>query len=213
MASDSDNDFHSAPSSPCPSVPVAARPSLPAAEQSVEFSGDEEELDASVFQAVVQELISDLSSQEKRLDSQPPPAQSTPEAIASPASSDSSSSRCSSSQSSPDYLPPATQRNLSAGAASQASRLFGRSLAPSDVVVERKVGKRVAQEDPLSDALRASDDSDEDPMSQLYLDQCCGWFKRETRSTAPCAVRSLYPAMEQGKRVKKRKLLAPSAKE
>lgn len=134
-----------------------------------------------VFQNMVEELITDLSSQEKDTKS-----------IASKSSQSSQRSLLSS----PDFLPVASQRVLSACEAGKASRLFVASLPAAEEQEEH--GTPVTGCDVLID-------EPDGPIDQLYLDQCCEWFKRETRASSR-PDRSLYPGIESEVRHKKRKL-------
>lgn len=181
MASDTDSDFHSVPSSP--------RPSLSQEPQSAQFSDEEPDQERSIFHSIVEELITDLSSQEK----QEPPVSPQSQSQRSPPLSLNS---CSSS--SPDFLPVASQRILSAGAEGKASRQFFATCQFPD----EQCTLSAAGDADLTMCQTQVHESD-DPIDQLYLDQCCEWFRRETRSTTD---HMLYPGVGCNIRAKKRKL-------
>ena len=177
LTMDSDGEFHSAPSSP-----AAAKVHEEQQDASVGFSGDEDESeDMSVFQNMVEELITDLSSQEKENQPQSPPQSSQHSLL-----------------SSPDFLPAASQRILSASVAGRACRLFVPCLPAADEDSHEA-------DDGTTTAGPALADEPENPIDQLYLDQCCEWFKRETRST-PGTDKNLYAGVGSEVRNKKRKL-------
>lgn len=174
---DSDGDFHSAPSSPCKDSKN---------DMTVEFSGDEEDPeDNAVFHNVIEELITDLSSQEKETcEKLPDPTECSQQ------SSQHSLQSSQSQSSSPDFMPASSQRVLTDVAA---SRLFIPCLSPTE-------------EDGAGDVTNKSvgEDGTDTPFNQLYLDQCCEWFKRGTRSVSK-KDQQLYAGIESGIRYKKRK--------
>lgn len=181
MASDNDSDFHSVSSSPRQSQE----------QQSVQFSDEEPDEEQSIFHSIVEELITDLSSQEKQ-EQQPIVSSQSTTQQSPPASLNSCSS------SSPDFLPAASQRILSAGAEGKASRQFFSACQFPDEDCELS-----AAGDAALTMCQAQVHESDDPIDQLYLDQCCEWFRRETRSTTD---QKLYPGIGRNTRPKKRKL-------
>lgn len=186
MASDtnSDSDFHSAPSTPPSESNYLAEFS--------DLDDDEGEQD-SVFQNVVNDLIADLSSEndDKEQVEDPVPLPDQP-------LSQNSSISMSSVHSTPDFMPVSTQR-VTAKEEEKACKLFVPVAQQSTSSGHGDCGQDAAANDPPVVECQQALMESEEPMDQLYLDQCCDWFKRETRSTG---TKNLCTGIEGQKRKK-----------